>query len=629
MSAIPDRDMPRRLIEVAPELDKILTQGVPPSPIFDASEISHKTVMVTMRDGIRLATDVYLPPVIPAPAVAMRTPYDRAQLKETFMTFAQGGYVVISQDCRGTGDSEPDVWDYYMYEREDSLDFVEWVIEQEWFNGFLGSCGGSYCAQTQWCMAMHPHMSATAPEVGGLGIAFHTAHYYMFMNAYMRSVGNSGKKGPVDFDKLEREMLQETLAGGFYNEPLDKPFSEALLERYPHLRKLSHNDGKRWLWENYSALSPQRRAEMVKLAFGSKNVSIVDVEAMSSVFGIKVAHDAHMFPSARESELLQRLHAPPLLITGWYDWGIDDTLATWKLITEEAPKSIAAKSRLLITPSAHNKPGYHEGRENHPELDRNFRTANIVDLLLRWYSSSRENAIDSWPTVIYYLTGANEWYTSSAWPPNEARALPLYLGPKGTLTIHEPKASEPDTYTYDPIDATPTLGGNIVSYVYAPGSVDVSGVQRRPDILTYTTKSLDQSLDIVGPLRLMLYVSSSAVDTDFSARLSDVFPDGRAIQLQSGLLRARYRDPSGAPKLLEPGQIYLLEIDMWSSANRFEAGHCLRLDISSADFPRFDRNTNRAGESGGPVTALQTIYHDPEHPSHLLLSIIGDQSIRD
>ena len=124
---------------------------------------------------------------------------------------------------------------------------------------------------------------------------------------------------------------------------------------------------------------------MVKLAFGKNSVTSVDVEAMSSIFGIEIAHDAHMFPSSRVSELVQRLHAPPLLITGWYDWGNDDTLATWKPLTSEGPKSIREKSRLLITPSAHNKPGYHEGRESHPELDRDYRTANIVDLLLRWY----------------------------------------------------------------------------------------------------------------------------------------------------------------------------------------------------------------------------------------------------
>jgi len=153
--------------------------------------------------------------------------------------------------------------------------------------------------------------------------------------------------------------------------------------------------------------------------------------------------------------------------------------------------------------------------------------------------------------------------------------------------------------------------------------VDVSEVQRRDDVLTYTTEPLQTDLDVVGPLRLVLYAASSAVDTDFSGRLSDVFPDGRAIQLQSGMLRARYRNPEGDPELLEPGRIYLLQIDMWATANRFKAGHRLRLDISSADFPRYDRNANRGGAPGDPIPAAQSIYHDPEHPSHLVVSVIG------
>jgi putative CocE/NonD family hydrolase len=154
--------------------------------------------------------------------------------------------------------------------------------------------------------------------------------------------------------------------------------------------------------------------------------------------------------------------------------------------------------------------------------------------------------------------------------------------------------------------------------------VDVSEVQKRPDILTYTTAPLEQDLDVVGPLRLILFASSSARDTDFVGRLTDVFPDGRAIQLQNGLLRARFRNLEGEPELLEPGRIYRFEIDLWSTANRFKAGHRIRIDISSADFPRFDRNSNLAGAPGKSVPAEQAIHHDPRHASHLLLRVVGD-----
>jgi hypothetical protein len=221
--------------------------------------------------------------------------------------------------------------------------------------------------------------------------------------------------------------------------------------------------------------------------------------------------------------------------------------------------------------------------------------------------------------VTYYLMGANEWRVASDWPVPEAKEVKFYLGSDGTLTSEQPQSTSPhDSYTYDPDDPTPTVGGSIVSYLYRPGSVDVSKVQTRPDVRVYTTAPLEQDLDIVGPLRMALYASSSARDTDFVVRLSDVFPDGRAIQLQSGILRARYRDLRGEPELLEPGRIYRFEIDLWATANRFKAGHRLRIDISSADFPRFDRNANRGGEAGEPIPARQTVYHDRERPSHLI-----------
>jgi len=197
------------------------------------------------------------------------------------------------------------------------------------------------------------------------------------------------------------------------------------------------------------------------------------------------------------------------------------------------------------------------------------------------------------------------------------------LGAEGYLNIEDPRSiCGPDYYTYDPQDPTPTVGGSIVSYVYPPGSVDISEIQKRSDVLTYTSTPLEHDLDVAGPLRVILYASSSAPDTDFFARLSDVFPDGRAIQLQNGMLRGRYHAGGTEPAPLEPGMIYRFEIDLWATANRFKAGHRIRVDICSADFPRFDRNSNRGGQSGQPVVAAQTIYHDSDHPSHLLLPVL-------
>jgi hypothetical protein len=615
----------QKLADLSPALQRILRRSLILTPArFCVSEIRCQTVEVPMRDGVRLATDVYLPPVTPAPAVAVRTPYSRGMdsFVSVLMSFARRGYAVVSQDCRGTGGSEPDHWDYYMYEPEDGYDFVEWVSRQEWFDGFLGSCGSSYVGQTQWQMAMHPKMSAVVPGVSGLGVAINTVHMHMFANAYARSVGKGEGKVSIPYYELEGQMLDETLSTGYFNDPLCRPLPESVLGRFPDLREMSAGDAQSWLWEHYCSLNCAGRAQFVKEVMGTKDVSILEVEGLSAIFGHRISHDAHTLPRPRAEEICHSLRAPVMLQTGWYDWGINDALATWQLLQRAAPEPVRSRCRLFIAPSAHNMPGYHEGMAEHPELHHAHGVPSSIELLMHWYEAVRQGKTDAWPTVIYYLMGANEWCAADAWPLAEAGTVPLHLHAGGRLSTQQPVAgSAPDAYTYDPADPTPTVGGSIVSYVYPPGSVDVSEVQKRADVLTYTTPILQADLDVIGPLRLILYVSSSAVDTDFAARLSDVFPDGRAIQLQNGVLRARYRNLQCEPELLEPGRIYRLEIDMWATANRFKAGHRLRLDVSSADFPRFDRNSNLGGKPGKPVPARQTVYHDRDHPSHLLLPV--------
>jgi uncharacterized protein len=614
-----------RLSDTFPDLERLLTRGDMQPAQFGVAEIRYQTVMVTMRDGVRCATDLYLPPLSPAPVVAVLTPYGRAgdALVTALVSFARRGYVVVSQDCRGTGGSEPDFWDYYMHDSEDGYDLIDWISKQNWFGGFIGACGGSYVGQTQWCMATHSAMSAIAPQVSGLGVAFNTAHKYMFLNAYAQSVGKGEEKVAVSIYDMERLFEKETMAGGYYNEPLHKPFSEALLKEFPHLREMPASVAKRTLWERYSALTSSQRAEFVKKALGAKNITSAAVESLPAIFGHKISHDAHTLPHASPPDLCRTINAPPLLITGWYDWCLNDALATWELFRREAKQDVAARARMIIGPHAHGMPGYHEDVATHTELMRLPSTANFVGLLMQWYKTVREQNTNTWPAVMFYLMGANEWQVAGDWPIPGLVGRAFYLQRAGVLTMQLPQVdSEPDSYTYDPNDPTPTVGGSILSYLYPPGSVDVSQVQKRADVLTYTTELLMQDVDVIGPLRAILYVSSTARDTDFVARLSDVFPDGRAIQLQNGMLRARYRNLDGEPELLEPGRIYRLEIDMWSTANRFKTGHRLRLDISSADFPHFDRNANRGGEVGEPIPAQQTIYHDPGRPSHLLVSVL-------
>jgi predicted acyl esterase len=616
---------PQRLADLAPELHRLLMDGDLPPPRYRAAAIRSETVRVVMRDGIRLATDLHLPPALPAPVVVVRTPVGRDWeaygQAAAMIALARRGYVVVSQDCRGTGDSEPDSWDYFVHEMEDGYDCVEWVSQQPWYGGFIGAFGSSYLGQTQWHMALHPAMSAIIPSMSGLGIAVDTAQLYLFFNAYARVVGK-GDKVAVPITEMERWFEPETMAGGYYNEPLHRPWSAPLLARFPRLETMAPSQAKHWLWEQYCGMTCTARAAFIKEALGVTAVTSVEFERLPAIFGQDISHATMTIPFRSPTELVRSIHAPPLMRTAWYDWHLNYALATFEMIRRQAQPEVAEQARIIISPTAHNRPGYYVGADSHPELIRRNDALDQVGLMTRWYEAVRDGTTDRWPRVIYYLMGANEWRTASDWPVPEARETAYYLGPGGTVTEDPPsEPSQPDRYRYDPTDPTPTVGGSIVSFLYRPGSADVSEVQQRADVLVYTSPVLDRDLDVVGPLRMILYASSSARDTDFVARVSDLFPDGRAIHIRQCILRARFRDPT-EPELLEPGRVYRFEIDLWGTANRFKAGHRLRIDISSADFPHYDRNSNRGGEPGDPIAAEQTIYHDPEHPSHLIVSVL-------
>jgi predicted acyl esterase len=619
-----------RLADVAPELEAILCGRTDAPPLHPADAITTETVRMETRDGLGLATDVYLPPVTPAPVVAMRTPYGRTGLAPVanLVDFARRGYVAVAQDVRGTGDSEPDVWDFGIYEDDDGIDFVAWVVRQAWYGGFVGSWGGSYVGGTQWRMGAHPAMSAIAPHVAGLGSSRVTRPgFHMFMDAYKRAVGRDAELADVGFDELERLLFDETLASGYYAEPLYRPLPETFRAEHPELDGLSPAETQRALFAHYRTLPTAERAGFLKSALGEDRITFEIYDLAAGLFGHGVPrYNAVLRPDLPSGPPLARsVHAAPLIITGWYDWAMDDSFAAFELLRGDGLDSTKTRARLLVTPASHRTPGYREHAAGHPELELTWdmttpfaETPALRELLVHWFAAVRTDALESWPPVVYYLMGANEWRAAVDWPPPDHARRSLYLTAGGGLAEDPPGApSEPDRYVYDPTDPTPTVGGSIVTAVLTPGSCDVHEIQQRPDVVTYTTPVLEADLDVAGPVRLVLYASSSAVDTDFSARLSDVFPDGRAIQLQHTTLRTRYRDPSGEPLALEPGRIYRLELDLWATANRFEAGHRLRLDLSSADFPKFDRHANRI-DPGPPLRAEQRIYHDAAHPSELV-----------
>jgi predicted acyl esterase len=606
---------------------------------FEYSEADievRRQVFLRARDGIRLAMDLYLPPAsAKRPTLIMRTPYGRDRTDALILSLARHGYVVVAQDCRGTGQSEPGQWDMYMYEKEDSHDTVEWVTLQPWYNGRIGGLGGSYVGETQWFMSFHPAMTAIAPEVAGIGKArSNGVRLHLFVSAYARSIGKAGgaSKSAAGIDAVERQMREETWATGYYNDSLEQPYPERVRERFPELALHEGEAVRQRMIEAYARMAPAERTSLVKFLINAPEINYANLSDVPPVFAGGGPAFKYVAPSTET--VYRRLHAPALLLTGWYDWGLDYTLDTWEMIQRFAPAHVRNNTYLIVTPAAHADLGYREGADSDPALQKRYRGKDNLDVLLHWYDhwlKGRKGAHAALPRVSYYLMGSGQWRGSDSWPPGEGRRLCFYLdsdghanGSDGSGTLRElpPQLVRSDTYVYDPDSPPPTTGGSIVSTLFPAGSTDQREVQRRRDVLVYTSAPLARDLAVVGPLRVVLFASSSAVDTDFTAKLSDVFPDGRALLIQSGIVRARFRNPGRPPSLITPGQVERYEIDLWATANLFRTGHCLRLEIASADFPRFERNANLGGQRGGPVKATQTVFHDPRRPSHLIVSVL-------
>ena len=263
---------------------------------------------------------------------------------------------------------------------------------------------------------------------------------------------------------------------------------------------------------------------------------------------------------------------------------------------------------------------------------------DFIEEQLRWYDirlKGIENGMDDEPPIRIFVMGDNEFRFENEWPLARTRYTNYYLHSRGgantlygngALSTEMPGNEPPDRYSYDPNDPVPTLGGQIMAIqMTVSGPWDRRPVERRDDVLVYTTEPLAEDVEVTGPVFLHLSVESSAPDTDFTGTLVDVHPDGKAIIICEGLLRCRYRDSIEDPTLMTPGETYELTVDMWETSNVFKAGHSIRLEVSSSNFPRFDRNLNTGSQPGMDAEmniAEQTIFHDAERPSYLTLPVI-------
>jgi uncharacterized protein len=569
-----------------------------------------KNVMVTMRDGTRLATDIYRPAGVdgPLPVVMTRLPYNKDLVGVVGKMLAGEGYIYVIQDCRACFHSEGDVFIPMVYEREDGQDTIAWIAQQPWFNGSLATWGPSYLGITQWAVADSPYLKCMYPQIttGRLDEAIFSggAFHFRLASGWSAGVGKQhGNQSLLDTttDKVDPKTQ------GFYNAPL----SPELPIKFTELRGLSVADLQK------------KMAQAMGLPEGQTPPNFVE-KMMEMMNYPAFAENAEAFNFRHYDQV----KAPMLLVGGWYDIFIkaqlDDFVALRNVGTEAG-----LNTKIIIGPWGHVS-GFRKDAGRDAKKSAILRDFFLMDWYEHWLKGV-SNGIENAAPVKLYVMGKNTWREEREWPLARTRYTNYYLhgggranGVKGdgALAPEAPGAEAADRYTYDPRDPVPTAGGN--NLLEDVGAKDQKAVEARPDVLIYTTAPLTEDLEVTGPITLVLYAQSSAVDTDFVAKLCDVAPNGVSLNLSQGAVRARYRDSLSEPSLLEPGKIYEYKIELWPTSNLFRKGHRVRLQLTSSSFPLYDRNTN-AGGQGGPaniVVADQTVLHDREHASHLVLPII-------
>ncbi|GAA0379633.1 CocE/NonD family hydrolase [Bacillus horti] len=569
-----------------------------------------RDVRVPMRDGLTLSTDVYRPKLSGEyPAIVVRTPYGKTSrvIHEMGTYFAARGYVVLYQDVRGRGDSDGEFIPYRS-EGKDGYDCIEWAAEQDWCTGAVGTLGGSYLGRIQWLTALQkpPHLKTMISVVTpsdpfvewptGVPTPHHLCWLYMVGGRVMQNVD------VVDWERIYSHLPLMTM-------------DELTGKSFKHWREeLSHT----YLDEWWKEISYQNQFD--------------------------------------------RINLPALHISGWYD---DEQVGTplnyYGMRTQGASEHARNNQKLLMGPWTH------QINTSAKIGDLDFGPDALIDLKgyqLRWFNhwlKQENNGIVDEAPVRLFVMGDNEWRDEEDWPLPQTQWTKYYIHSEGSANsrfgdgklsttvpsvIHtdasvaqdknhfsssfdtnispsSDKGKSFDQYTYDPANPVPFITDMVSSQIGGPD--DYSAIERRDDVLVYTTDVLEEDVEVTGPIKMELFASSTAKDTDFMVKLLDVWPSGYVQRLTDGMVRARFREGMAKPKLIEPNKIYSYEVDCWNTCHVFKKGHQIRIEIASSAFPKYDRNLNTGedlAQSSTMVKAKQTIYHDSTYTSAVVLPII-------
>ena len=545
-------------------------------PTFTVKE--ELDVKVVMRDGVRLSTNIYRPDAEGKfPVLLMRSPYGNGREgNRDAHYFAQRGYVVVTQDTRGIYESEG-MFDPFQSEASDGYDTQQWAGEQAWSNGKIGTYGGSYVGFTQWIPAplQSPYLVTMVPTV-----TFSDFHDVVYQNGAFR------------LDLFTPWSIEMTSPFNVSSETISE-MRDSILMTLP--------------------LMEQDRAMGWRISFLRDWLAHQEPDSY--------------WDRTSVGDNYSKIRASAYNIGGWYDILLEGTINNYlRMTAPEIDPEIRSKQKLLIGPWVHSM-----GRRKVGELD--FGEEAVFDstpFRLRWFDNQlkgMDNGVLEEPPVKIFVMGINKWRFENEWPLSGTDYQNFYFHSKGKantlngdglLDKKQPKKEITDQFIYHPEDPVTTIG--------TMGPYDQRPVEERPDVLVYTTPPLKKDLEVTGPVKAVLFASSSAVNTDFTARLVDVYPDGRAIRICEGIIRADHRDQDVPPSPIVPGKIYEYSIDLWATSNVFLEGHRMRVEISSSNFPRFDRNLNTGfyfARDTTMVDAEQTIYHNQVYPSHIVLPVIS------
>ena len=596
---------------------------------LEAIAVIDQKVMMPMRDGVRLATDIYRPKGDkPVPIIFSRTPYNfnswgngemRTGTYQAAYEAVRRGYAYVVQNERGRFFSEG-TWDILGTPLTDGYDAFEWMSKQPWSNGKIGTLGCSSTAEWQMAVASldHPAHAAMIPQgygagVGKVGEFWEQGNWYrggaqqMLFTAWLYGTQNDVIRPEFPKNATQEQLVRVSRYFDLATEMPPVDWSKAL-RHLPVTDIIKNVNGQEGVYEKMIRRKPN------------------DPEWFKG----GLYHDNMPF------------NKPSYWFVSWYDVSSSPNLALFNHVRKNAKnKQVADNQFLVIAPTLHC--AYKRASENtvvgersvgDARLDYDSMTYGWFDLHLK---GEANGFVEKTPRVKYYTMGSNKWQSSETWPPASAEMTTYYLNSGGRAnSLHgdgklttQPltKDDKMDSFTYDPAYPVPSYGGNVccTGNAVQGGSFDQHQMESRNDILVYTTEPFKDGVEVTGSIETTLYVSSDAKDTDFTVKILDVYPDGKAYNLDETILRARYREGFDKEVMMEKGKVYKLTLSPMSTSNYFAPGHSIRIEVSSSNFPRFERNLNTGGnnydEKQG-VVAHNQIHHSTLYPSQIRLPIV-------